>query len=350
MRGAPLVLRSVRMAALFLVVAGVFAAVGTPGAALAQGAAGARTEEATAALRGAEAADQALDFGAAAALYARYLALDPAGARAPFARARSEALEGHAEGAYAPLAHLERVRRSPALAADASAIDDLVAATDTFPPGRVRIEAWVLAAEAYAYRLGRPAAAEPLLERVLRDPVADHVTTAKAARDLVELRVARGDREGARAAVTLAGDRADPSLAQGLARLSRRRVMHLAATVILGLGALLAGAAMRTGAARLASARALRRSWKLAVGYAAYVAIAGGLLAGGYERGTSAPFLAFGAALVPVLLLARAWSAAGRRTVAARTLRAAVCAAGALGAAFLVLEAVDVAYLEGVGL
>jgi hypothetical protein len=51
-----------------------------------------------------------------------------------------------------------------------------------------------------------------------------------------------------------------------------------------------------------------------------------------------------------VVLVARAWGAAGRKTVAARTGRATLCALGALSAAFLLLEGIDVTLLEGFGL
>ena len=94
----------------------------------------------------------------------------------------------------------------------------------------------------------------------------------------------------------------------------------------------------------------VRASSRIVLAYAAYVAVVGALLAAGYEEGTARPFLLFGAVLVPLLLLARAWGAAGSQEPRARGMRAALCAASALGAAFLVLEHVDVAYLEGLGL
>ena len=90
--------------------------------------------------------------------------------------------------------------------------------------------------------------------------------------------------------------------------------------------------------------------WKVALAYAAYVALGGALLASGYEVETSKPFLWFGVVLVPIVLLARAWGAAGGETTAARVGRATLCALGALGAAFLLLEGIDVALLEGFGL
>jgi len=102
------------------------------------------------------------------------------------------------------------------------------------------------------------------------------------------------------------------------------------------------------GGARIRAA--LGRTWKLALAYAAYVAVFGGLLASGYEAGTTRPFLYFGLVLLPIVLLARAWAAAGGESIAARGGRAALCAMSAAAAAFLVLEVVDVSFLDGVGL
>ena len=70
------------------------------------------------------------------------------------------------------------------------------------------------------------------------------------------------------------------------------------------------------------------------------VLIGGAVLASSYESGTAKPFLFFGSALFPLLVIARAWGAAGASTTKARAGRAAVCAAGVASAAFL-------AYVEG---
>jgi hypothetical protein len=214
----------------------------------------------------------------------------------------------------------------------------------------VQLEVWVLAAEAYAHRFDRPAEAERLLEKVVASPLADRVTTQKAARDLVALRVGRKDLGAAEAAVRLAGGGADPALGRDVRRLERRRTLHSAAIgVLVGMVLLAARRGLTGGRAAQVSA-ALARAWRLIVAYAVYVALGGALLASGYEQGTSKPFLWFGLVLVPVLLVARAWGAAGGPGRAARAGRAGLCAAGAIGAAFLVLEGIDVGFLEGMGL
>ncbi|HSO31339.1 MAG TPA: hypothetical protein VLT33_02450 [Labilithrix sp.] len=324
----------------------VLALVGTGTAARAQS----TRAEAEAILVRAEQDDDALAFARALAGYDEGRQRDPGSPRAPRAEARAAILRAHAEGDFAPFAELERVRRDPALASSPQAVDELVQHAEAFPPGLVRLEVRVLAAEAYAHRFARPAEAERLLERVIGDPLADRITTQKAARDLVTLRVERGDLGAAEAAVQLAGDRADPTLGREVRRLARRRFMHLTAiALLLGMGVLAARRTMTAGRRRAARG-ALARTWKLIVGYALYVAIGGAVLASGYEQGTSRPFLWLGIVLVPLLLVARAWGAAGQAGAAARVGRASLCAAGALGAAFLVLERIDAAFLEGMGL
>ena len=234
--------------------------------------------------------------------------------------------------ALSPEPTLERVRQSPELASDPAAIDELVRQADAAPPGPARVESWVVAAEAYANRLGRPADAERLYRKIVASPHADPVIVRKASRDLVDVLLARGDRAGAAEAAT-----GDPALEGDVTRAVRLHRAHLASIASLALLALLAGRALVIDRGKRAKP-ALRRIAPLAAAYALYVAAGGGLLAAGYAAGTARPFLLFGAAIFPLLLLARAWGAAGGATRASRAARAVVCAAGALAAAFLVLE------------
>jgi hypothetical protein len=96
--------------------------------------------------------------------------------------------------------------------------------------------------------------------------------------------------------------------------------------------------------------RSVRQMTPLAVGFAAYVAIVGGVLAAQYETGNAGPFLVLGAAIVPLVLVARAWSAASSGSPAARIGRALLCTTSVFAAAFLVLRAVRSEYLDGFGL
>ena len=304
-------------------------------------------------LRQAERDDDALDFAHALAHYDEGRALDPGSGRAPRAEARAATLRTHAEGEFVPYAKLERVRRDPSLSSDPRVVADLVREAESFPAGLVRVEVWVMAAEAYAHRFGRPLDAEALLGRVLADPLADRVVAQKAARDLVVLRLGRGDLAGAEDAIRSAGVRADPSLARDVRRALRRRNMHIASIAVLLAMVVLAIRAAALAVRRGGGARmrhAVARTWKLALAYAAWVAVGGALLASGYEAGTTKPFVYFGIVLVPIVLLARAWAAAGSESAGARGGRAALCAMGALAAAFLVLEGVDVTFLDGMGL
>jgi hypothetical protein len=239
---------------------------------------------------------------------------------------------------------LDRVRRDPALASDARAIDELVREADASPPGPERVDAWVLAAEAYAQRLDRPADAERLYRRIVSDAAADDVLRRKAQRDLVTLLVARGDLDGAAVAA-----RGQATLVAEVARLVRRRWLHLASIGTLAvLGLLTARALLATRAAGVKPA--LRRIAPLALAFALYVGVAGAVLASRYEGGTAQPFLVLGGGLFLLLLAARAWGATGGRSGRARVVRAVVCGAGALATAFLVLETIDASYLDGMGL
>lgn len=303
----------------------------------------------------AEKADEGLSFARALALYDESRAIDPAGARAPKAEARAATLRAHAEGDFGPFGDLELVRRSPAAADDAKVIDELVAKAEKYPPGLTQVEVWVLAAEAYAYRLGRPGDAERLYARVVAAERADPVVAKKAARDLVTMQLARGDLAAAKATVASAGARADDKLARDVARVARRRQVHVTSIAVLAVAAALAGwavarATRRREGARAAIAAAVSKTWKLAIVYALYVAISGGVLASRYEEGTSAPFLVLGIVLVPLVLVARAWGAAGAPGGMARAGRALACAASAMAAAFLVLESINASFLEGMGL
>ncbi|MCL2724974.1 MAG: hypothetical protein FWD69_11115 [Polyangiaceae bacterium] len=298
----------------------------------------------------AERADAAFDFARALTAYDEVCTRNPSSDRAPLAEARAAVLRDHAEGDFGPFKELERVRRDPKL----SQLDRLVARAETYPPGLVRVEVWLLAAEAYAQRFDRPDDAMKLDRRILEDPMAPRLATQTAARNLTALLTARGEMSAAVDEARRAGDRADPNLLRDLTRLRRRLLIHraslatIAAMVVFAIGAI--ATAARPGRS---IACALGKTTPLILGYAAFVGIAGGLLASRYETsetGNATPFLLFGVALAAVLFVARVWAAAGSPRMPARAARAVVCAGATIGAAFLVLEHVDVTYLEGLGL
>jgi hypothetical protein len=232
------------------------------------------------------------------------------------------------------LGSLDRVKNDPKLANDPRAIDELVREADAAPPSAERADAWALAAEAYAHRLGRPADAERLDRKIKDDDAADPIVRRKAKSDLVGLLVDRRAYEEAEEAA-----RGEDALERNVTK--ARRTHRLSVGSIATLVALVVLATI--GYARGARARvrpALKRLAPFAVGYVAYLAIGGAILASKYEAGTARPFLLFGGALFPLLVLARAWSAAGASSANARVGRAFMCAAGVASAAFL-------AYVEG---
>ena len=299
----------------------------------------------------AERSDESPPFAAGLAGYGETPRLDPTMPAALRAEQRAAMLRARSEGGFEPLVALERVRRDPKLSSDPAAIDALLKAADAFPPGLVRVEAWTLAAEAYAHRLGRPDDAAPLWRRIATDAAADPVLARAALRSLATFYLERHDWAGAEGVAALPVT--DAKLASDVRRAIRRHHVRVASIATLGSALVLATAALANAARRRGLREVVRRTraWSgLVIGYAAYVAIAGALIASGYQRGTAVPFLLLGIALVPVLFLARAWAAAGSQSRSARALRAVVCAASALGAAFLVLERVNPSYLEGVGL
>lgn len=287
-------------------------------------------------------ADDEQRFADALALYDEARTAAPTSPLAPQADARAEYLRTHAEGDFRPLAELERVRRDPVRSSEGKAIDQLVTDANAFPPGRVRIETWMLAGQAYARRLGRPADAEVLFARVAEDPLAD----PEARGWLTALAMERGDLDAATWWAT-----GNEDLEARVSRLRRRHRVHDASLLVLG--ALVAFVAVAVARRRSELARvgaALRKAGVVVIAICIYLAGAGALLASGYEAGTAAPFVALGVGLAPLLLMARIWSVTGSASPAPRAGRAVVCAASALAIAFLVLERIDASYLAGVGL
>jgi hypothetical protein len=266
---------------------------------------------------------------------------------------RIDWLRARSEGGFAPLAALERVRRDPAIGADAASIEALAQQAETFPPGTVRVEARMLVAEAWLGRMHRPDAALAELRLVSDDPAADPLTTRLAEREVVDVLVAAGRIDEAAAEARLHANRLDARFVRQVSRLLLRRALRYAALCVIACFAALAGSsvARATRAGTLGDmARELRRLAPVAALFVAFVALGGSALASNYESGNASPFLWLGAAVLPLVLVARAWSAVGSARASARVARSFLCAATVLAVAFLLLDTVNPQYLAGFGL
>jgi hypothetical protein len=266
---------------------------------------------------------------------------------------RIDWLRARSEGDFMPLVSLERVRRDPALASDPAAIEALSRDAEAFPPGQVRVEARMLVAEAWLGRLHRPPEAIVELRRVCDDPRADALTSRLAARELVDAIVADGRLDDAVTEAHQRSNRLDPRFVRQVERLVRRRALRRAALVDVALFVALAAASLVRARRRgtLAEAgRSLKKLAPLAILFVLYVAGIGGMLASNYESGNSTPFLLLGVAALPLVIAARAWGAVGSPRATARIGRALLCGTTMVAAAFLLLDVVNPAYLEGFGL
>jgi hypothetical protein len=248
---------------------------------------------------------------------------------------------------------LEQVRRDPDLASDPSAIDALARDAESFPPGMVRVEARMLVAEAWLGRMHRPADAIRELVLVRDDPKTDPLTSRLAERELVDAYIGEGRIDEAIAEASKHSARLDPKFVRQVKRLVLRRGVERSASIVLAAFGVLS----IVGLARAGRQRGLGQAWgalrelaPAALGFVAFVAIAGGVLASQYESGNATPFLLLGAAVLPLVLLARAWGAVGSQTRAARVGRALLCAATVVAAAFVLLDRVYPDYLVGFGL
>jgi hypothetical protein len=266
---------------------------------------------------------------------------------------RIDWLRARSEDDFRPLTALERVRRNPTVAADPAAIDELARQADAFPPGTVRVEARMLVAEAWLGRMHRPEAAVAALRAVSDDPKADHLTARLAERELVDVLATSGRIDEAAAEARSHANRLDARFVRQVVRLKVRRSVRYGALGVIGsfgaLAAISIGRAARRGALGVAAGE-LRRLAPVATLFVAFVALGGGLLASNYESGNASPFLLLGVAVLPLVLVARAWGAVGSGSKPARVARALLCAVTVLAAAFLLLDSVHPQFLEGFGL
>jgi hypothetical protein len=285
--------------------------------------------------------------------YRRAIAAAPNTRWALRATERIDWLRARSEDHFGPLAALEQVRRDPRRAADPASVEALARQADSFPPGLVRVEARMLVAEAWLGRMHRPDLAVAVLRAVCEDPRADTLTVRLAERELVDVLVSTGRIEEAAAEARDHANRLDARFVRQVTRLLVRRKVRFGAMGILASFALLAGVGLARAGRRGtlgAASRELRKIAGPAAIFVGVVAAGGGMLASNYESGNSAPFLLLGGAVLPLVLVARAWAAVGSNTTAARIARSLLAAAATLATAFLLLDTAHPEYLAGFGL
>ena len=206
----------------------------------------------------------------------------------------------------------------------------------------------MLVAEAWSTSLARPTDAERELGALLEDPSGEPPLRAQAAMRLAEMAMARGDVAMAKRAASRVATIDEPLVVR-VARWARRRVIERLAAGVIGVFVVGALATALRRIQRL-SRTELRAFAPRAFAICAYLALGAALLANAFEQGNALPFLLVPACLLPILLLARAWALTGSSSRLARTTRATLSAAAVLAVAFLVLDRVDVRYLESFGL
>jgi len=248
---------------------------------------------------------------------------------------------------------LEQIRDDPALSNDPAVLDGLASLASAAPDTSIRADARLVVAEAWLGRLHRKDDALGMLRLVADDPAADLLTARLAEREILDTLIAQGRIVRAASEVRAHEAQVDTKFAKQVRKLERRLWLRAASLGEILLFALLVTVALvrakRRHALR-AALDALRGFAPAAAAFAAFVGIVGGTLASQFERGNAAPFLLLGAAIAPLLLLGRAWSAVGAADGPARVGRGIVCAASTLAAAFMLLEYCSPMVLEGFGL
>ncbi|MCS6900384.1 MAG: hypothetical protein RMJ98_11995 [Myxococcales bacterium] len=294
-------------------------------------------------------AEQSLDFAAAEAAYTKILELRPSGSFAHRARIRLEHLRAHAEGGYAPLKHLEEVRRVPRLASDPEALAALFEEAQRFPPGKVRTEALLLVAEGFGQRLRRSEQALAPASMLLRDPQVDRPLRAHALKLMVEAHLALGQKAQAAAVVA-----EFPGLAPVLERrlaVDRRR--HLLFNASIGCLAVL-GAILVVSLGKLRGRLWFLRRIFLSATSLSTVALLGSVgswLTYWYDESLSLrPFWLLGAGVWMVDRSVAVGREAVGRTKGARMVLGGLGVLGVLAVAFLALFLSDPLYLESFGL
>ncbi|MEZ4410505.1 MAG: hypothetical protein R3A52_29095 [Polyangiales bacterium] len=297
----------------------------------------------------AQVADAELDFATALEGYRAFVARDPGSRYAGRATARVEDLAAHAEGGFAPLRALERVRRSTTLSNDLTALRALGREAEGWPAGPTRVEARLLVAEAMAGRLHREREAVALLRAVVRDPASTQDQRDLAAGKLVTARALLGEQSDVED--DLARATIDEGVRADARTLARRARLSQGAKVLLGALALV-GAVVLQAAWRRGQMREVMRAWRrpLPLAQIAMLSLGGAALAKMSDGHEGGPVYALGIGALGVYLVASAWGVVGAERASARAFRAACCMVGVLAVSFLVMEALDPMMLDGVSL
>jgi hypothetical protein len=259
-----------------------------------------------------------------------------------------------ADASEASLAdRLAQIRNDPALSSDPAVVESLEGLADAAPATALRAEARMVVAEAWLGRMHRPADALRVLRRVVADPAADSLTSRLAEHEIVDTLIAQDRIQEAADEARAHAEKLDARFVLQVHRLERRRALWTAALAELILFVTLAAFGLVRASRRRILSRALvalRAIAPAVLAFSAFVALVGGALASQFESGNAGPFLALGAVVAPIVLVARAWSAVGSTKAPARIGRGIVCAASAFAAAFVLLDACSPLYLEGFGL
>ncbi|HEX4517507.1 MAG TPA: hypothetical protein VH054_28370, partial [Polyangiaceae bacterium] len=165
---------------------------------------------------------------------------------------------------------------------------------------------------------------------------------------LVDIAMSRGDVPSAKRAATRGGS-GTAQLVARVARWARRRVIERVCAVVVVLFAI-AGCAAAARRLRGPRVTALGAFVAKATAICVYLATFAAVIAGSYENGHTLPFVTLPLAVLPIAVVARAWALSGASSTRARALRALFGAAAVVAAAFLVLDRIDVRYLESFGL
>ncbi len=289
------------------------------------------------------------DYSSALMSYRESVERFARGACSENARRRIETLVDNSEGAFGPWSLLETARRTKDIERNGSALELLLLQSSTFPEGKVRGEARLLVGFAFERNESSRARAAEIFSMVADDTFAATTTRRQALRGAVRILAAEDPRR-ASAFLEKRATLASRDLVLDAQRLLHRWWVHRASLLVLALFALFSAVGIARGRIPLRrSGEAVRTAFLRSFAVGAVVALAGGLLVSLYERGHATPFFLLGMAVAAISFLARAWHLSGATTRRQTGVRGILSALTCLAASFLILEWLNVKYLEAFG-